>query len=75
MGTVTNEMIGAAHDVTMKHGIVLSWEILRDIYLSMDALADHKKTSGSPSDSIPPCHEPSSQRNACVGPKKKGGLK
>ena len=32
----------------MRHGIVLSWEILRDIYLSMDALANHKKTFGSP---------------------------
>ena len=49
MDDVTREMISAAHRVTMRHGIVLSWEILRDIYLSIDALANHKKTSGSPS--------------------------
>ena len=48
MTTVTNEMISAAHGVTMKHGIVLSWEMLRDIYLSMDGLANQEKTSGSP---------------------------
>lgn len=48
MTIVTNEMISAAHGVTMKRGIVLSWEILQDIYLSMDALANHEKTSGSP---------------------------
>ena len=48
MTTVTREMINAAHGVTMKIGVVLSWEILRDIYLSMDALANHEKTSGSP---------------------------
>lgn len=48
MDDVTREMISAAHRVTMRHGIVLSWEILRDIYLSMDALANHKKTFGSP---------------------------
>ena len=46
--TVTREMIGAGHDVTMKQGIVLSWETLRDIYLSMDALANRSKTYGSP---------------------------
>ena len=48
MTIVTNEMISAAHGVTMKHGIVLSWEMLRDIYLSMDGLANQEKTSGSP---------------------------
>jgi len=48
MTTVTNEMIGAAHDVTLKIGIVLSWEILRDIYLAMNALANQEKASGSP---------------------------
>ena len=44
---VTREMINAAHDVTMKAGVVLSWETLRDIYLSMDVLANHEKTADS----------------------------
>lgn len=48
MTLVTDKMISAAHGVTMKRGIVLSWEILQDIYLSMDALANQKETSGSP---------------------------
>lgn len=47
MTAVTNEMINAAHGVTLKQGIVISWEILRDIYLAMDAMANQEKTSGS----------------------------
>lgn len=46
---VTNEMISAAHKVTMEHGdIVLSHRLLTKIYLSMDALANKEKTFGSP---------------------------
>ena len=49
--SVTNEMISAAHKVTMEHGdIVLSHRLLTKIYLSMDALANREKTSGSPLD-------------------------
>jgi len=49
MTAVTNEMISAAHKVTMEHGdIVLSHRLLTKIYLAMDALANQEKTSGSP---------------------------
>ena len=49
--SVTNEMISAAHKVTMEHGdIVLSHRLLTKIYLSMDTLANRGKTSGSPLD-------------------------
>ena len=50
MTGVTREMIGAGHGATLKHGIVLSHEVLTEIYLSMDGLANHAKTSGSPQD-------------------------
>ena len=44
MSEVTNEMISAAHKVTMEHGdIVLSYRLLERVYLAMDALANHKK--------------------------------
>ena len=35
MSAVTNKMICAAHDVTMKRGVVLSHEILAEIYVAM----------------------------------------
>jgi hypothetical protein len=50
MTGVTREMIGAGHGATLKHGIVLSHEVLTEIYLSMDGLANYAKTSGSPQD-------------------------
>lgn len=43
MTAVTNEMISAAHGVTLKQGVVISWEILRDIYLAMDAMVNQEK--------------------------------
>ena len=37
MSKVTREMIAAAHDVTMRHKIVLGHELLTEIYQAMDA--------------------------------------
>ena len=37
MTKVTREMIAAAHDVTMRHKIVLGHELLTEIYQAMDA--------------------------------------
>ena len=37
MNKVTREMIAAAHDVTMRHKIVLGHELLTEIYQAMDA--------------------------------------
>lgn len=37
MTKVTQEMIGAAHDVTMRHKIVLGHELLTEIYQAMNA--------------------------------------
>ena len=48
MTHVTHQMISAAHGATIARGIVLSHEILTNIYLAMDSMANHKKTSGSP---------------------------
>lgn len=48
MTSVTRAMINAAHNVTMTRGVVLSHQILAEIYLAMDALANQKETSGSP---------------------------
>ncbi len=42
--TVTRKMIGAAHDVLMKRGVELSWEILTEIYCAMDQAAEPKQT-------------------------------
>lgn len=36
MTTVTREMIAAAHDVTMRHKIVLGHELLTEIYQAMN---------------------------------------
>lgn len=36
MTKVTQEMIGAAHDVTMRHKIVLGHELLTEIYQAMN---------------------------------------
>ena len=48
----TREMIGAAHDVLLKRGIVLSHEILTEIYEAMDQAAPPQKT---PFDTCPTC--------------------
>lgn len=37
MSKVTREMIAAAHDVTMRHKIVMGHELLTEIYQAMDA--------------------------------------
>ena len=37
MNKVTKEMIGAAHDVLMKHKIMLGHELLEQVYLAMHA--------------------------------------
>ena len=37
MTKVTREMIAAAHNVTMRHKIVLGHELLTEIYQAMDA--------------------------------------
>ena len=37
MSKVTREMIAAAHDVTMRHKIVLGHELLTEIYQAMNA--------------------------------------
>ena len=37
MSKVTREMIASAHDVTMRHKIVLGHELLTEIYQAMDA--------------------------------------
>lgn len=39
MTKLTTKMITAAHGVTLKHGFLLSAEILEEIYQSMSALA------------------------------------
>lgn len=47
--TVTRKMISAAHDICLKKGdLVLSADLLKRIYLAMDALANRAETSGSP---------------------------
>lgn len=45
---VTRAMISAAHDVTMKSGIVLSHKLLTKIYQAMNSIANHAETSSSP---------------------------
>ena len=52
MTTVTKEMIGAGHDVLLKRGMVLSYEILTEIYKAMDQAAPPLKT---PFDTCPTC--------------------
>ena len=37
MNKVTREMIAAAHDVTMRHKIVIGHELLTEIYQAMNA--------------------------------------
>lgn len=41
---VTREMINAGHDVMLKRGIVLSYEILTEIYTAMEQAAQPLKT-------------------------------
>lgn len=50
----TREMIGAAHDVLIKRGIVLSHEILTEIYCAMEQSAPPSIT---PFDTCPACEE------------------
>lgn len=50
--TITKEMIGAGHDVLLKRGIVLSYEILTEIYKAMDQAAPPPQ---KPSDTCPTC--------------------
>lgn len=52
MNTVTKKMIGAGHDVLLKRGMVLSYEILTEIYEAMDQAAPPLKT---PLDTCPTC--------------------
>lgn len=52
MTTVTKEMIGAGHDVLLKRGMVLSYEILTEIYTAMDQAAPPLNT---PFDTCPTC--------------------
>ena len=52
MSAVTKEMIGAAHDVLLKRGMVLSYEILTEIYTAMNQAAPPLKT---PFDTCPTC--------------------
>lgn len=49
---VTREMIGAGHDVLLKRGIVLSYEIMTEIYKAMSQAAPPEKT---PFDTCPTC--------------------
>ena len=50
--SATREMIGAAHDVLLKRGLVLSYEILAEIYEAMEQAAPPQKT---PFDTCPTC--------------------
>ena len=55
MSKVTREMIAAAHDVTMRHKIVLGHELLTEIYQAMDAkrgLSEAAKNAQSIIDSL-----------------------
>lgn len=55
MTKVTREMIAAAHDVTMRHKIVLGHELLTEIYQAMDAkrgLSEAARNSQSIMDSL-----------------------
>lgn len=52
MTTVTREMIGAGHDVLLKRGMVLSWEILTEIYTAMNQAEPPQQT---PFDTCPTC--------------------
>ena len=47
MSDVTRQMLGKAHDVLLKRGLMLSGEMLEEIYLAMDALANRSETPGS----------------------------
>ena len=49
---VTREMINAGHDVMLKRGMVLSYEILTEIYCAMDQAAPPPQT---PFDTCPTC--------------------
>ena len=54
MTPVTKQMIGAGHDVLLKRGMVLSYEILADIYTAMDQAAPSLKTLF---DTCPTCEQ------------------
>ena len=59
MNTVTQKMINAGHDVMLKRGIVLSYEILTEIYCAMDQAAPPTQT---PFDTCPTCEALASVR-------------
>lgn len=49
---VTRKMINAGHDVMLKRGMVLSYEILEEIYTAMDQAATPDRM---PFDTCPTC--------------------
>ena len=53
MSKVTREMIAAAHDVTMRHKIVLGHELLTKIYQTMDAKREFMGLTEYDIDQIP----------------------